>query len=83
MDVAGNVGAVNAANLALAANVAISSLALGRLGGRQAAPNSLQWSHLVAINQDTGVNALTFDDGFDLLLDITGVTGTISTSNFV
>ena len=35
----------------------------------------------LAINQDATRNA--FDDAGDLLLDITGVTGTIATSNFI
>jgi hypothetical protein len=76
---------VNAGNLALAATVAISSLALGGgIGGRQAAAQfTFGGRTYLAINQDTGLNTLTFDDGYDLLLDITGATGTISTGNFV
>jgi hypothetical protein len=34
----------------------------------------------VAVNQDTAFNG--FDDTGDLLVDITGATGTIATSNF-
>jgi Ca2+-binding RTX toxin-like protein len=85
MDVAGDVGAVNASTLALAATVAISSLALGGgLGGRQAAAQfTFGGRTYLAINQDTGVNRLTFDDAYDILLDVTGAIGTISTSNFV
>ena len=78
-----NIGAVNGANLEASAKSAIqASLALAGGGAVQhvAAQFTFGGRTYVAIDQG-GANNL-FTDTFDLLIDITGVTGTITGANF-
>jgi hypothetical protein len=60
-----------AAAFALNGGAAVQVAAQFSFGGRT----------YLAINQDATQNA--FNDAGDLLLDITGATGTITTSNFI
>jgi hypothetical protein len=80
---AANMGAGTGGTLAASANNAIAA-ALA-LSGNPAAQVAAQFTFggrtYLAINQDATLNA--FDDTGDLLVDITGVTGTIGVSNFV
>jgi Ca2+-binding RTX toxin-like protein len=78
---AANMGAGNGANLAQSANIALNASAA--LSGDTANLTAAQFTFVgrtyLAINQaDAG-----FQDDTDLLLDITGATGTIATSNFI
>ena len=80
---AANVGAVNGANLEASAEIAIqASLALGGGGAAQhvAAQFTFNGREYLAIDQG-GLNNL-FTDDFDLLVDITGATGTIGANDF-
>ena len=80
---AANVGAVNGANLEASAEIAIqASLALGGGGAAQhvAAQFTFNGREYLAIDQG-GLNNL-FTDAFDLLVDITGATGTIGANDF-
>ena len=73
-----NIGA--AANLNAAANEAINVVTAANGGTNTvAAQFTFGGSTYVAIN----LLANGFQDGNDLLIDITGVTGTIATSNFI
>jgi Ca2+-binding RTX toxin-like protein len=79
---AANVGAPTGANLSAAAgNALAAALTLGGDATVNVAAQFTFGGHTyVAINQDTAFNA--FDDAGDLLLDITGATGTIAASRF-
>ncbi len=80
---AANMGAGTGGDLNSSANNAIA--AAFALSGNPAAQVAAQFTFggrtYVAINQDGALNA--FLDTGDLLIDITGVTGTIATSNFI
>ena len=80
---AANVGAGIGANLNAAANGAIA--AAFALNGSEnvnvAAQFTFNGRTYLAINQDTTFGAFT--DTGDLLIDITGVAGTIATTNFI
>jgi Ca2+-binding RTX toxin-like protein len=80
---AANMGAGTGATLAASATNAIAA-ALA-LSGNPAAQVAAQFTFggrtYLAINQDATLNA--FDDTGDLLVDITGVTGTIAAGNFI
>jgi Ca2+-binding RTX toxin-like protein len=79
---AANMGAGTGANLAASANNAIAS-AFALAGGGTAvvaAQFTFGGRAYLAINQDATRNV--FDDTGDLLLDITGVTGTIGVGDF-
>ena len=75
-----NAGAGTGGTLAASANNAINAAAA--LGGTQfvAAQFTFGGRTYLAMNVDGGAN---FADGSDLLLEITGVTGTISSGNFI
>ena len=79
---AANMGAGTGANLAASANNAIA--AAQALSGGNTAWVAAQFTFAgrtyLAIDQ---ANHGVFDDADDLLIDITGVTGTIATSNFI
>lgn len=79
---AANMGAGTGVNLATAATNAIA--AANALAGGGATQVGAQFTFggrtYLAINQDAAFT--TFNDATDLLLDITGVTGTIGASNF-
>jgi hypothetical protein len=79
---AANVGAGTGVNLATSATNAIA--AANALAGGGATQVGAQFTFsgrtYLAINQDAAFT--TFNDATDLLLDITGVTGTIGASNF-
>jgi Ca2+-binding RTX toxin-like protein len=82
---AANMGAGTGANLnAAATNALAAAFALGGSGGAQvtAAQFTFSGRTYVVIEQTTAGTAV-FDDATDLLLDITGATGTIATSNFI
>ncbi len=78
-----DVGARPGANLIAAANNAIAAAFTlsGTQNVRVAAQFTFNGHAYLAINLDTALN--TFEDYGDLLIDITGVTGTITTSNFL
>ena len=80
---AANVGAGTGANLqASATNAIAAAYALSGGGPQQVAAQFTFGGHAyLAINQDPQFN--TFNDPTDLLIDITGATGTIGTSNFI
>ena len=77
-------GAPTGANLNASANNAVAA-AFGLAGGGGTTVVAAQFTFggriYLAIEQTVG-NAV-FDDATDLLLDITGATGTISASNFI
>jgi Ca2+-binding RTX toxin-like protein len=78
---AANTGAGTGATLAASANNALAAVyALSGNAGQVAAQFTFAGRTYVAIDQ-TGNG--TFVDTDDLLIDITGVTGTIATSNFI
>src|SRR5262245_331081 len=79
---AANIGAVNSGNLEASAESAIQAvLALGGGGAQHvAAQFTFNGRDYLAIDQG-GLNNL-FTDAFDLLLDITGSTGTIGANDF-
>jgi Ca2+-binding RTX toxin-like protein len=84
IEFAANIGAGTGANLNAAANNAIA--AANALGGGGATTDvaalfTFGGRTYLAINQDATRNA--FDDAGDLLLDITGATGTIDTGDFI
>jgi Ca2+-binding RTX toxin-like protein len=80
---AANTGAGTGVNLATSATNAIAAAnALAGGGATQvAAQFTFGGRNYLAINQDAAFT--TFNDPTDLLLDITGVTGTIGASNFI
>ena len=80
---AANMGAGTGGDLNASANNAIAAaFALSGGGVNQvAAQFTFAGRTYLAINQDAALNA--FADVGDLLIDITGVTGTIATSNFI
>jgi Ca2+-binding RTX toxin-like protein len=82
IEFAANVGAVNAGNLEASGESALQA-ALA-LGGNAAFDVAAQFTFngrtYLAINQDAANNL--FGDTFDLLLDITGATGTIGANDF-
>jgi Ca2+-binding RTX toxin-like protein len=80
---AANLGAVNSGNLEASAESAIQAvLALGGGGAQHvAAQFTFNGREYLAIDQG-GANNL-FTDAFDLLLDITGATGTIGANDFL
>ncbi len=80
---AANVGAVNSGNLEASAELAIQAvLALGGGGAQHvAAQFTFNGHEYLAIDQG-GANNL-FTDMFDLLVDITGATGTIGANDFL
>jgi Ca2+-binding RTX toxin-like protein len=80
---AADVGAQSGANLTAAASNAIEA-ALTLTGGANvnvSAQFTFDGRTFLAINQDTAYGRFT--DAGDLLIDITGVTGTIATTNFI
>jgi Ca2+-binding RTX toxin-like protein len=80
---AANMGAGTGGDLNASANNAIAA-AFALAGGgvnEVAAQFTFGGRTYVAINQDAAFN--TFTDATDLLIDITGVTGTIATTNFI
>ena len=80
---AANMGAGTGGTLAASANNALAAadaLAGGAAGDLVAAQFTFNGRTYLAIDQNTGG---AFDDGDDLLLDITGATGTIGTGNFI
>ena len=80
---AANVGAQNGANLTAAATGAVATaFALNvNLNANVAAQFTFNGRTFLAVNQDATYNAFT--DAGDLLIDITGVAGTIATTNFI
>jgi hypothetical protein len=80
---AANMGAGTGGDLNASANNAIA--AAFALSGNPAAQVAAQFTFggrtYLAINQDGALNA--FLDAGDLLIDITGATGAIATSNFI
>ena len=82
---AANMGAGTGADLnASAANALSAAFALGGSGGTQVTAAQFTFggrTYLVVEQTATGTAA--FDDTTDLLIDITGATGAIATSNFI
>ncbi len=81
---ANNIGAVNGPNLEASAESAIqASLALAGGGAVQHVAAQFTFGGRTYVAIDQGGNNDLFTDTFDLLIDITGVTGTISGTNFI
>jgi Ca2+-binding RTX toxin-like protein len=82
---AANMGAGTGANLnAAATNALAAAFALGGSGGAQVTAAQFTFSgHTYLVIEQTGAGTAAFDDTTDLLLDITGATGTIANSNFI
>ena len=80
---AANMGAGTGGTLAASANNALAAadaLNGGAVGDIVAAQFTFSGRTYLAIDQNNGG---AFDDADDLLLDITGATGTIATGNFI
>ena len=80
---AANIGAGTGANLAAQANSAIAAaFALAGSSGTVAAQFTFDGRTYLAIDDRTAVVTGQFDDATDLLIDITGATGTIAAGRF-
>ena len=81
---AANVGAPTGANLNASANNAVAAaFALAGGGGTTVVAAQFTFGGRIYLAIEQTVGNAVFDDATDLLLDITGATGTISASNFI